>query len=704
MKMHVRTTLVVLALLVVGCSQIDAQTDRPTKQGAPLMTGNLNTPSGDIPGTGPHTPRPSFADLPDHGDLAAYPGKTMRREGAYTWYRADLSEEHALRAIVRGRLHLTTPDGRSLDFHYDRHVEHPSGDWTWIGHLVGHEGQQAILTFGATAAFGSIAQPDKRPLRFVIRDGASWLVETDASKLAGIIGKVTDKPDFMVVPKPRTGGGGATGLYPGVGAMFPAILASGAPMAAAASPGPVIDVVLGYTPGFAADNGGNAGATTRLNFLVDFTNAAYVKSQLNGRIRLVAAMPVSYTETDSNEDALEKMSGYVSGTGETTPDPAFDALRAARETLGADLVSLVRKFHTPQNDGCGIAWLLGGAKQGFEPNDGWDYLGYSVVSDGIDVDEGDNKSYYCEDHTLAHELGHNMGLAHDRATAKGDDGVLDDPDDFGVSDYSFGYKTGIGSSGFYTVMAYGDIGQASNSIFSNPRVAICGAYENQVCGIDNEADASRSLSETMPTIATFRAVGADGYRRNDVNADARSDLLFHNAATRQFSYRLMDGTTTTDSALINGVGSGYSVAATGDFNGDGRADIVWTSAALDLYVWLGNGTGFSSTKAGTYPSGWKVVGASDVDGDGKSDLLFHNAATRQFSYRIMNGVATVRSALIGGVGAGYSVAATGDFNGDGRADIVWTSAALDLYVWLGNGTGFGSAPAGTYSSGWALIR
>jgi FG-GAP repeat. len=126
--------------------------------------------------------------------------------------------------------------------------------------------------------------------------------------------------------------------------------------------------------------------------------------------------------------------------------------------------------------------------------------------------------------------------------------------------------------------------------------------------------------------------------------------------------------------------------------------------ALDLYVWLGNGTGFNSTKVGTYPSGWKVVGAADIDGDGKSDLLFHNAATRQFSYRIMNGVVTVRSALISGVGNGYSVATTGDFNGDGRADIVWTSAALDLYVWLGNGAGFVSARAGTYSNGWALIR
>ena len=68
-----------------------------------------------------------------------------------------------------------------------------------------------MLTFGANAAFGSIAQPDKHPLRLTVRDGVSWLVETDTAKLADVIGKMTSKPDFLLASKPRRSGHVAQG-------------------------------------------------------------------------------------------------------------------------------------------------------------------------------------------------------------------------------------------------------------------------------------------------------------------------------------------------------------------------------------------------------------------------------------------------------------------------------------------------------------
>lgn len=636
-----------------------------------------------------------FAVLPDRGELLAYPTNLSRRDGAYTWRRTELSEAHALNAIANGHLRVTAPSGELLDFQYDRHLEHPSGDWTWVGHLAGHDGEQTILTFGEHAAFGSIAQPGKLPLRLTVRDGVAWLVETDPRKIATIINAATrpQRRDYLVPPKsavPPAVGDGAAG--------FRAMGAAPA-MAGAGATTTTVDLVLGYSAAFASANGGTSGAITRLNNLVDTTNIAYGNSQIDAQLRLVATVSVNYPDATSNKSTLENLTGFdsTSNVG-TTPDPAFNALRAAREQYGADLVAMVRSFRTPENEGCGISWLIGGGQSGISTSDS--YFGYSVISDGTDQDTS-GKSYFCREETLAHELGHNMGGNHDVAASKGADGVLD-PEDYGAYSYSFGYKTTATTGNFFTVMAYGDTGQTSYRIFSNPRSTFCGGF---ACGTTTQADNARTLSQTIPTVATFRAsvvATTTATTRNDVNGDGKSDLLFHNATTRQFSDRVMDGTTTVSSQLIGGVGSGYTIAATGDFNGDGRLDMVWTSAALDLYMWLGNSTGFTSLRFGTYPSGWRVVGSGDVDGDGKADLIFHNPNTRQFSYRIMDGTRLVRAQLINGVGSGYRVAAIGDFNGDGRTDLVWTSAALDLYMWLGDGTSFVSTRVGAYPPGWTV--
>lgn len=477
MASYLRIALVTVWLCGLGCAQVDPPgiADRPAVHAEdPATPTAAATPA----------PRSSIARVPDRGDLLVYPApRAARRSGAYTWHRADLSEEHALRAIG-GVMRVRAPDGELLAFTYQRHVEHPSGDWTWVGRTTGATRfEEAILTFGAKAAYGSIAQPGKAALKLTTSDGVTWLIETHPVPIAGIDhqGAPPSEQDFRVPPK-LDGAPGATD------ASVPA-LAWSLPSASEAGAVTTVDVLLGYTDGFAAAHGGPAQALTRLNNIVEIANQAFANSQLDARIRLVHAMQVAYPDHTSNTSTLEGLTGFRWPSSKIAPDPAFAALRAARTQYGADLVSLIR---VGSNDGCGLAWLIGGGQEGIRASD--EYFGYSVVSDGLVGTPG--ASYFCREETLAHELGHNMGSQHDQAAA-----MLDGKLTYGAYPYSFGHKTFAGAGNFFTVMSYRDSGQTGYRTFSNPRSTFCGAP----CGVENGADNARSLAQAMPVVATFRA-------------------------------------------------------------------------------------------------------------------------------------------------------------------------------------------------------
>ncbi|MFC5571477.1 reprolysin-like metallopeptidase, partial [Lysobacter yangpyeongensis] len=506
----------------------------------------------------------AFAGLPDRGELLDYADRRdVRQRGAYTWYPVNLSEDHALRAIATGEMRLRAPDGRTIALKYERHIEHPDGNWSWIGRTA--DGRDAVLTFGETAAFGSIPNGDGLPLRLTMQGGRSYLVEVDGSRIANINIEAT-RPTRTDSLKPP--------LAPRLRVVTPFTTAAAQMAAADPNATPVVDVAVGYTNGFATSVGGQSAAVTRINNLVDTTNQAYANSQVNARVRLVHTMQVTYADATDNNVALEELTGYRNGSSIPVP-AALQPLRAARETYGADLVSLVRDFRTPENQGCGVAWILGFQQQPIDQS--WSDFGYSVVSDGSDYDETDKSNYYCRDETFAHELGHNMGSAHDRETSKGDNGVLD-PDEYGRYPYSFGHKTSVGN--FFTVMAYGDSGQTSYRVFSNPRITFCGG---QPCGVTDQADNARSLSQTIPIIAQFRAeISTESPVAHDYNGDGKSDVFWHNGNNGQnrIWYSALS------SSMINQtpLSTTWQVVADGDLDGDGNTDILWRNAATGSNV------------------------------------------------------------------------------------------------------------------------
>ena len=161
----------------------------------------------------------------------------------------------------------------------------------------------------------------------------------------------------------------------------------------------------------------------------------------------------------------------------------------------------------------------------------------------------------------------------------------------------------------------------------------------------------------------------------DFNGDGRDDVLLRHADGR-WRYYPMDGATVlagSDAADLTR-DLAWRIAGVGDFDGDGKDDVLLRKTDGRWYFYPMDGRNVLAgrgTVRMTRDPAWQVAGIGDLDGDGKDDVLMRHADGRWHYYR-MNG----RRPLAGS-GSGrltrdlnWQMAGVGDFDGDGRDDVL----------------------------------
>ena len=190
----------------------------------------------------------------------------------------------------------------------------------------------------------------------------------------------------------------------------------------------------------------------------------------------------------------------------------------------------------------------------------------------------------------------------------------------------------------------------------------------------------------QPGSANWKAVAT-----GDFNGDAASDILLQNSVTGATEIMFLNtnagdgflvlpdapGTVAATTSVTGpAAGTAWKAIATGDFNADGKSDIVWqNSTTKQVQVYLMDGATRLNTPVSQAASGLTAIGTGDFNGDGNSDILFQNASGQAVIWFMNGAVHTGNKTIAKPTAAAWSVSGAEDVDGNGYSDIIWTDAS-----------------------------
>jgi hypothetical protein len=252
----------------------------------------------------------------------------------------------------------------------------------------------------------------------------------------------------------------------------------------------VVDILAVYNAKVASVYAGDP--TARIDQIFAVANKALTDSNVDVQFRVSGYRQIGFPDTASLNTLLND-AGAQSGV--------FAGLQQIRTDTGSDLIAIFTS--DSGGDLCGLASLGGFPTQGLMSRK--EHISANIIE--FDA---------CNDLTMVHEVGHNMGLGHSFKQ-----------NETGTFNWSRGHGV-VGS--FSTLMGYADEFSVDSEqpYFSSPDVSLC---SGSPCGIavgnTAEADSARSLQAVRFQVANYTAqVLAD----SDADGVSDSEDAFPNDA------------------------------------------------------------------------------------------------------------------------------------------------------------------------------
>ena len=272
--------------------------------------------------------------------------------------------------------------------------------------------------------------------------------------------------------------------------------------------------------------------------------------------------------------------------------------------------------------------------------------------------------------------------------------------------------TVTGNAGLGTVTTISSTGSLGNYSLTGSVAAFGGtALSGNLSFLDasngNAVVATAPLTATPPTYGFVPAAGSPLSEGNeplntvvaDFNNDGIPDLAVVDNDTMTVSVYIGKGDGTFQNPVTSAT-TDYGVAlAVGDFDGDGKLDLVTANPGGTIDVLLGNGDGTFQAPASYSLDNPHAVSVGDFNNDGALDLAVANTnGTPSISILLGNGDGTFNAPVSYPDPNGPNFIALGDFNRDGITDLATADLSGAVSVFLGNGDGT-FQPKVSYPSG-----